>query len=69
MSKYKNPVKTQDSAFTYDAQTQDSIGSFFVGELERLDPTLHEPLASVTWGRDIDLREDVGPRMTISAKR
>jgi len=30
-----------------------------VGELERLDPTLHEPLAAVTWSRDIDLREDV----------
>ena len=67
MSKYKNPVKTQDSAFTYDAQTQDSIGNFFVGELERLDPTLHEPLASVTWGRDIDLREDVGPGDDLSS--
>jgi hypothetical protein len=27
--------------------------------LERLDQTLHEPLVSVTWTRDIDLREDV----------
>ncbi|MFT9025935.1 DUF2184 domain-containing protein [Acetobacter indonesiensis] len=60
MHKLKHRVRTQDSAFTYDAQTVDSIGNFFVGELERLDPTLHEPLASVTWGRDIDLREDVG---------
>lgn len=30
-----------------------------VGELERLDPKIHEPLSNVTWGRDIDLREDV----------
>jgi hypothetical protein len=30
-----------------------------VGELERLDQKLHDPLVAVTWGRDIDLREDV----------
>jgi hypothetical protein len=40
-------------------RTVDSTGAFMVGELERLDMTLHEPLAAVTWGRDIDLREDV----------
>ncbi|MCI0152379.1 DUF2184 domain-containing protein [Paraburkholderia sediminicola] len=39
-------------------RTVDSTGAFLVGELERLDLTLHEPLADVTWGRDIDLRED-----------
>ena len=44
---------------TYDKRTLDSTGAFLVGELERLDQTLHEPLVSVTWGRDIDLREDV----------
>lgn len=44
---------------THDGKTVDSTGSFLVGELERLDQTLHEPLAAVTWGRDIDLREDV----------
>jgi hypothetical protein len=44
---------------TYDKQTIDSTGAFYVGELERLDQTLHMPLVSVTWGRDIDLREDV----------
>lgn len=44
---------------THDGRTVDSTGSFLVGELERLDLTLHEPLAAVTWGRDIDLREDV----------
>lgn len=45
---------TLDSGFV-----ADSTGAFLVGELERLDQTLHEPLVSVTWGRDIDLREDV----------
>ena len=28
---------------TYDVQTIDSTGAFLVGELERLDLTLHEP--------------------------
>jgi hypothetical protein len=41
------------------ARTVDSTGAFLVGELERLDQTLHMPLAAVTWARDIDLREDV----------
>ena len=44
---------------THDGRTVDSTGAFLVGELERLDLTLHEPLAAVTWGRDVDLREDV----------
>jgi hypothetical protein len=44
---------------THDGRTVDSTGAFLVGELERLDQTLHAPLAAVTWGRDIDLREDV----------
>jgi len=44
---------------THDGRTVDSTGAFLVGELERLDLTLHEPLVAVTWGRDIDLREDV----------
>lgn len=44
---------------THDGRTVDSTGAFLVGELERLDLTLHEPLAAVTWGRDINLREDV----------
>jgi len=44
---------------TYDKMTIDSTGAFLISELERLDQTLHEPLVSVTWGRDIDLREDV----------
>jgi hypothetical protein len=44
---------------THDGRTVDSAGAFLVQELERLDPALHMPLAAVTWGRDIDLREDV----------
>lgn len=41
------------------SRTFDSTGAFLVGELERLDLTMHEPLVEVTWGRDIDLRTDV----------
>lgn len=50
-------VQTRDASGR--ARAVDSTGAFLVGELERLDLTLHEPLAAVTWGRDIDLREDV----------
>ena len=50
---------TRDGLMTFDAATIDSSGSFLIGELERLDQTLHMPLAAVTWGRDIQLREDV----------
>lgn len=52
---------TRDTSglMTFDAQTADAAGVFLVGELERLDQRLHMPLASVTWSRDIDLREDV----------
>lgn len=44
---------------THDGKTVDSTGAFLVGELERLEQTLHKPLVSVSWQRDIDLREDV----------
>lgn len=50
---------TKDHAFTFDRQTIDGTGVFLIGELERLDQTLHMPLASYKWSRDIDLREDV----------
>jgi hypothetical protein len=53
--KFHFQQKTRDGG----TRTIDSTGAFLVGELERLDMTLHDPLASVTWGRDIDLREDV----------
>jgi hypothetical protein len=52
-------VKLGNRFKTQDGRTVDSTGAFLVGELERLDQTLHEPLVAVTWGRDIDLREDV----------
>ncbi len=45
--------------YTYDKRTVDAAGAFLLGELERLDKTLHLPLFSVFWQRDIDLREDV----------
>ena len=44
---------------THDGKVVDSTGAFLVGELERLDPMLHEPLVSVSWSRDMDLRDDV----------
>ena len=50
---------TKDGLMTFDARTIDSTGAFLIGELERLDQTLHAPLVNVTWSRDIDLREDV----------
>jgi hypothetical protein len=52
------PAKVRDSKGAV-IRTVDSTGAFMVGELERLDQTLHMPLASVTWHRDIDLRSDV----------
>lgn len=53
-------ARTMDSAMqTFDAQTVDSAGAFLRGELERLDPELHMPLAAFTWSRDIDLRDDI----------
>lgn len=49
----------KDGLQTFDKATIDSTGAFLNGELERLDQTLHMPLVNFTWGRDIDLREDV----------
>ena len=51
---YRNYLR--DGMATYDQATIDSAGAFLIGELERLDPMIHEPLVSVTWMRDIDLR-------------
>lgn len=45
--------------FDYNGRTVDSTGALLVGELERLDPTIHEPLIETSWGRDLPLREDV----------
>jgi hypothetical protein len=52
-------VATFDHFLTFDKATMDSTGVFLVGELERLDMTLHMPLVEVSWQRDINLREDV----------
>lgn len=52
---------------THDGRTVDSTGAYLVGELERLDQTLHMPLAAVTWARDIELREDVSIADEISS--
>ncbi len=51
--------RTHDGLQTLGVKTVDSTGAFLVGELERLDQTLHMPLAAVTWSRDVPLREDV----------
>lgn len=52
-------IQFRDGLMTFDQATLDSSGVFLIGELERLDQTLHMPLATFTWSRDIDLREDV----------
>lgn len=52
---------------TADGKTVDSSGAFLVGELERLDQTLHMPLAAVTFMRDIRLREDVSVADEVSS--
>lgn len=62
-ARFEHAYKTHD-AYTRpnadgSARTVDSSGAFLVGELERLDQTLHLPLAAVTWSRDIQLRTDV----------
>ncbi|MDM8357482.1 DUF2184 domain-containing protein [Pandoraea communis] len=50
---------TRDEQYTYDRATVDSTGAFLVGQLERLDQTLNEPLVEYTWTRDIFIRTDV----------
>lgn len=44
---------TADRAFAMDAAGIGSGMAFLVGELEKRDPKLNEPLTSVTWMRDI----------------
>ena len=50
---------TRDEQFTFDRATVDSVGAFLVGQLERLDQTLNEPLVEYTWSRDVHIRTDV----------
>ncbi|WP_257827187.1 DUF2184 domain-containing protein [Burkholderia glumae] len=52
-------ARTQDQQYTYDRATVDSTGAFLVGQLERLDQTLNEPLVEYTWSRDVFIRTDV----------
>lgn len=52
-AKLDRPAKTRDGKYV------DTTGAFLVGELERLDQTLHEPLASISWDRDLPQRTDV----------
>lgn len=59
---FDHAVKSYDGKKTYD-----STGAFLVGELERLDQTLHMPLAAVTYLRDIQLREDVSMADEVSS--
>lgn len=42
-----------------DNKYADTSGAFLVGELERIDLTEHPPLFSVSWDRDVPLRDDV----------
>jgi hypothetical protein len=44
---------------TFDKAFLDSTGSFLVGQLEKLDPTINEPLYDTTYSRDVTLRGDV----------
>jgi hypothetical protein len=52
---------TTDGMMTYDQATLDSTGVFLIGQLERLDQTLNEPLVEFTWSRDVAIRTDVSP--------
>lgn len=52
-------VRAIDGLTTFDAKARDATGAFLIGELERLDQRLHEPLVAYTWSRDINLRSDV----------
>ncbi len=40
-------------------RTKDSTLAYYVNQLENLDKKLYEPLTSVSWGRDINLRPGI----------
>jgi hypothetical protein len=44
---------------TFDKRTIDSTGAFVIGQLEKFDPRVNEPLVAVTYTRDVSLRTDV----------
>ena len=41
------------------ARTQDSNLAYYVNQLDNFDQRLHEPLVSISWGRDIKLRTGI----------
>ena len=56
-------VKTNDALpgnFTMDAASISGGMAFLVGELEKRDEKLHEPLTSVTWARDMPVKTGGG---------
>jgi hypothetical protein len=60
--------KTFDQRYTtHDGKTVDSSGIFLVGELERMDMTMHAPLVAISFPRDIKLREDVSVADEVSS--
>ena len=56
--KLERPVKTFDKA-TGGTKFVDTSGAFLIGELEKLDQTLHMPLMNTTWERDVAIRTDI----------
>jgi hypothetical protein len=56
--KFERPIKTFDKA-TKGSKFVDTSGGFLIGELERLDQTIHLPLNTNTWDRDLDIRTDI----------
>ena len=52
-------IRTRDNLMTLDAAQIHSATVFLLGELERLDPRINEPLQRFTWGRDLPIRSDV----------
>lgn len=51
---------TMDANFIMDAEAVASGLAFIQGELEKLDPTLREPLTSTTYPRDIEIESGGG---------
>ncbi len=60
-------VRTHDELMTFDAAVVDSAGAFLVGQLEQLDPTLHEPLYAFTWSRDVRVRPGISMADALSS--
>lgn len=56
---HKKLIRVHDELLTLDRRMIDASAAFLIGELERLDPTIHEPLMSQTWSRDVPVRPDV----------